>query len=91
MLEWFVGRRQAVEQFETALSPATLGSARAMTIVGTPGIGKSALLDELCARAKHSGGIVCRARAFESVSVPPLSVFPGAHLGSPTLSTKDAS
>ena len=58
-------------QFEVACE----GQVRVTLLVGEPGIGKTRLLDELSARARHAGSIVLRGGTSEAEGMPPYLPF----------------
>lgn len=61
----FVGRRQEMALLDRALERVEIGSARAVEVVGEPGIGKTRLLAEFCAQAARRGRLVLAGRAAE--------------------------
>ncbi|MEA2383696.1 MAG: eukaryotic-like serine/threonine-protein kinase [Solirubrobacteraceae bacterium] len=66
----FVGRDEALERLVAALGRAALGERRLVLVGGEPGIGKTRLMAELCARA-HAGGATVRfGRCFEEAIAP---------------------
>jgi tetratricopeptide (TPR) repeat protein len=54
MMGHFVGRKAELAALETALGDAHAGRGRLVFLVGEPGIGKTRLADEFCARAGRS-------------------------------------
>lgn len=74
-----VGRSSELAGLDALL--ADLGSSelpKVADIVGEPGIGKSRLLDEVCARARRAGFTVLRGRATEYEQHVPLRLFTDA-------------
>src|SRR4051794_30435849 len=60
-----VGRDSELAALDDALAAARAGSARTVGVLGEAGIGKTALLDALAARARHKGLLVLRGRGAE--------------------------
>ena len=60
-----VGRREELAALERALVAVERGDARAVGLLGEPGIGKSRLLAELAGRAHELGLLVLAGRALE--------------------------
>lgn len=48
-------RERKLEQLDAALTAVLAGEGRVVVVQGSPGIGKSRLVDALCARADGSG------------------------------------
>jgi DNA-binding winged helix-turn-helix (wHTH) protein/tetratricopeptide (TPR) repeat protein len=69
--EAFVGREDALAQFDTALGAAVAGRGRVVAVTGEPGIGKTRLLDELASRAGSRGAQVLAAWCYEGEGSPP--------------------
>ncbi len=67
----FVGRAREQALLSEALDDALAGSGRVALIVGEPGIGKSALAEELMARARVRGAEVIVGRSWEAGGAPP--------------------
>ena len=53
----FIGRRSELQQLLAQYDAVGAGQRRAVLVVGPPGIGKSTLLDEYCARIRSQGGV----------------------------------
>jgi tetratricopeptide (TPR) repeat protein len=66
-----VGREAAIAALDAALAEAAEGRGRLVVIAGEPGIGKSAVVDELAARAERAGRPVNYGRAWEFADSPP--------------------
>jgi DNA-binding SARP family transcriptional activator len=67
-----VGRDGDLRRLEELLASAARGDTRAALVVGEPGIGKSALLDELGRRAAAGGWRVLVGRCSDDDGAPPL-------------------
>lgn len=61
-----VGRDAELQRFEDLLKRVWAGEARAITILGDPGVGKTALLGEVIERAEELGFRVLSARCVQS-------------------------
>ena len=70
-----LGRSDEIARVERALERAEEGAARVVPIVGEPGIGKTTLLRELCARADERRHLVLEGRAAEFEGDAPFGVF----------------
>jgi predicted ATPase len=68
----FVGRANELRQLSAAFDRAIVGPGALVTIVGEPGIGKSALCERISAHATSRGGRVLIGHAYEqgSLSLP---------------------
>lgn len=66
-------RERELEQLDAALSAVLAGAGRVAVIQGSPGIGKSRLIDALCARATGSARVL-RGRGGEQERELPLAV-----------------
>jgi DNA-binding SARP family transcriptional activator len=66
----FVGREQPLARLSAALERAVRGERRLVLVGGEPGIGKTRLVAELCARADEAGAVVRFGRCFEEAIVP---------------------
>jgi hypothetical protein len=53
----FVGRERKFRQLQGAFGTAAKGDGALILLVGEPGIGKTALLDQLCSFVSASGGL----------------------------------
>ncbi|WP_312846019.1 helix-turn-helix transcriptional regulator [Streptomyces sp. WAC05374] len=74
-----VGRSAELEQLDALLAGlGRSGSPEVVDVVGEPGIGKSRLLDEVCARARRAGVTVLRGRATEYEQHVPYQLFTDA-------------
>jgi predicted ATPase/DNA-binding CsgD family transcriptional regulator len=73
--EHLVGRAAELDSFDSLLDELERGRARALELVGEPGIGKTRLLAELAARADVRGCVVLAGSASELESDLPFSVF----------------
>jgi DNA-binding CsgD family transcriptional regulator len=71
----FVGRCGELHSLEQALDEVDQGAARAIELVGEPGIGKTCLLSELAARAELRGHLVLSGSASELECELPFSAF----------------
>lgn len=60
-----VGREEELAYFDGLLADASGGASRAVVLLGDAGIGKSALLQEVAARATDHGALVLAGRAAE--------------------------
>lgn len=67
----FVGRARELERLEAALEEAIAGRGRIVLLSGEPGVGKSRLTEELCARARSRGMDVAWGSSFEGEGAPP--------------------
>jgi DNA-binding SARP family transcriptional activator/tetratricopeptide (TPR) repeat protein len=61
-----LGRETEVQQLTAAWSQAASGSPSLVVVVGEAGIGKTSLIDELAMTAAATGGLVLRARCYET-------------------------
>jgi DNA-binding SARP family transcriptional activator len=66
----FVGRDEPLARLLSALDAARHGERRLALVGGEPGIGKTRLVAELCARAHSAGATVLFGRCFEETIVP---------------------
>ena len=66
----FVGRDEPLARLAAALDTARAGERRLALVGGEPGIGKTRLVAELCARAARGGATVLSGRCFEEAIVP---------------------
>ncbi len=73
--EQLVGRSAEVGSLEHALADLESGEAAYVALIGEPGIGKTRLLAELCARGDERGCIVLAGSASELESDLPFAVF----------------
>ncbi|WUO43874.1 AAA family ATPase [Streptomyces sp. NBC_00285] len=74
-----VGRATELDRFDAVLANlGRPGAVSAVDISGEPGIGKSRLLTEACARARRAGFTVLRGRATEYEQHVPFQVFTDA-------------
>jgi DNA-binding CsgD family transcriptional regulator len=70
------GRLAELERAWSVLDEtATTGQASAILISGSPGIGKSAVLDQIIERAEHSGFAVGRSKADETDQIAPMALL----------------
>ena len=67
----FVGRERELGELAAGLDDAMAGRGRLFLIGGEPGIGKSALTDELADRARERGVRVLSGRCWEAGGAPP--------------------
>src|SRR5688500_14019088 len=65
----FVGRGGELALLEVALRDANAGRGRLLAVFGEPGIGKTRLADELCARAGESARVLW-GRCWEAGGAP---------------------
>src|SRR5262252_1675408 len=65
------GRSSELAAIARALESAGSGQARAVALVGEPGIGKTRLTVEAAARATELGFVACWGRAWEAGGAPP--------------------
>ena len=65
-----VGRDEPLAHLVAALDRARRGERHLVLINGEPGIGKTRLMAELCARAHAGGATVCFGRCFEEMIAP---------------------
>ncbi|MFJ1805729.1 MULTISPECIES: ATP-binding protein [unclassified Streptomyces] len=78
-VEQLVGRSAELDRFDAVLADlGRAGAVSAVDISGEPGIGKSRLLIEVCARARRAGFTVLRGRATEYEQHVPYQVFTDA-------------
>lgn len=80
-----IGRRVELGALERALRSLASGSAGVVLVAGEPGVGKTRLLAELCARGEESGHLVLAGRPAELERDLPFGVFAAAlddHLAS---------
>ncbi|MFB6931914.1 helix-turn-helix transcriptional regulator [Streptomyces chartreusis] len=74
-----VGRSAELERLDAMLAGlGRSGLPEVVDVVGEPGIGKSRLLDEVCARARRAGFTVLRGRATEYEQQVPFHLFTDA-------------
>ncbi|MGH8896461.1 MAG: helix-turn-helix transcriptional regulator [Egibacteraceae bacterium] len=73
-----IGRRAELGALERALHALASGSAGVVLVAGEPGIGKTRLLAELCARGEESHCLVLAGRAAEFERDLPFGVFVAA-------------
>ena len=66
----FVGRTEELEHLLQALRLTAEQHGRMDVLVGEPGIGKTRLADELCARARAQGVLVLSGRCLEDAGTP---------------------
>jgi hypothetical protein len=66
----FVGRADELGRLENALVDARRGDGRFVLVTGTPGIGKTRLVDELVSRAGDDGLQIGIGRAWEGAGAP---------------------
>jgi DNA-binding CsgD family transcriptional regulator len=82
-----IGRAAELERIHELLAAARAGHSAALVFSGSPGIGKTALLDEAAALAREDGMTVLAARALESESELPFSGL--AELLAPVLDLRE--
>lgn len=70
-----VGRRREVALLEAALGRLRTATVQLVEVVGEPGIGKTRLLAELCARADQAGHLVLTGRASEFELQAPFGIL----------------
>jgi predicted ATPase len=75
LADHLVGRAEELGVLGRVLAGLDYGRAAAIELVGEPGIGKTRLLRELAARAKHRGHLVLSGSAAELERNLPFSVF----------------
>jgi DNA-binding NarL/FixJ family response regulator/tetratricopeptide (TPR) repeat protein len=75
LADHLVGRAEELGVLGQVLAGLDYGRAAAIELVGEPGIGKTRLLRELAARAKHRGHLVLSGSAAELERNLPFSVF----------------
>lgn len=68
----FVGRRPELDRLVDAVAALRRASGSSHLIVGEPGIGKSALVDQLARHADTAGARVAIGRCWETETAPPL-------------------
>jgi DNA-binding CsgD family transcriptional regulator len=72
----FVGRENELRQLQGAFDAATSGNGRLIMLVGEPGIGKTALSDQLCRFVSASRGLPLVGHCYEEGSFrPPYQPF----------------
>jgi predicted ATPase len=72
----FVGRENELRQLQGAFDAAARGNGRLVLLVGEPGIGKTALSDQLCRFVSASGGLPLVGHCYEEGSFrPPYQPF----------------
>ena len=93
----FVGRADERALLDAALADAENGRTRVFLVTGEPGIGKTALTDELSRAAEARGARVAFGRAWEGAGAPPFWLWTEAlrSIGEPltlprTLGTEEA-
>lgn len=69
-----IGRQHELSRLDSTLDQLRAGTPRFLEIVGEPGIGKTRLLAELCARAEGNGHLVLASRAEELAREAPFKV-----------------
>jgi tetratricopeptide (TPR) repeat protein len=67
----FVGRERELEELRAGLGEALSGRGQLLLLAGEPGIGKTALADELAGTARGAGAAVLRGGCFEGGGAPP--------------------
>jgi len=65
----FVGRQRELQQLEAAFESAVAGRGALVTVLGEPGIGKTALCRQLAAHALSRGGLVLEGSCYEEGSL----------------------
>jgi ATP/maltotriose-dependent transcriptional regulator MalT len=75
LAETLVGRASELSSLDQALSELGRGGPSALALIGEPGIGKTRLLAELCARAEQRGHVVLSGSASELEQELPFWVF----------------
>jgi hypothetical protein len=73
--ETLVGRQDELRSLDRALAEPAETASSALALVGEPGMGKTRLLAELCARAEHEGWLVLSGSASELDRELPFWVF----------------
>jgi DNA-binding CsgD family transcriptional regulator len=72
----FVGREQELRQLQSAFATAAKGDGALILLVGEPGIGKTALSDQLCRFVSASGGLPVVGHCYDEGSFrPPYQPF----------------
>jgi DNA-binding CsgD family transcriptional regulator len=72
----FVGRERELRQLQAAFGAAAKGDGALILLVGEPGIGKTALSDQLCRLVSASGGLPLVGHCYEEGSFrPPYQPF----------------
>src|SRR5215472_12841575 len=72
----FVGRRAELDQLKVAFEEAANGQGSLMRLVGEPGIGKTALCEQLCRFVVEAGGLPLVGHCYEEGSFrPPYQAF----------------
>jgi hypothetical protein len=72
----FVGRERELRQLQSAFGAAAKGDGALILLVGEPGIGKTALSDQLCRFVSGSGGLPLVGHCYEEGSFrPPYQPF----------------
>jgi predicted ATPase len=69
----FVGRRQPLQRFAACVQAALGGQPQVVLLAGEAGMGKTRLLSEVHALARHRGACACYGRGCEDVTVPYLA------------------
>ena len=67
----FVGREAELPKLRNAFDRAASGSGSLAMVVGEPGIGKTALCEQLAAHAERQGGITLVGHCYEGEGAPP--------------------
>lgn len=70
-----VGRREEQEILAAAWEEAADGRGGLVLLRGDPGLGKSCLMDCICARVREEGGLVLSACAFEADQIRPFALW----------------
>ncbi|MGH8909133.1 MAG: helix-turn-helix transcriptional regulator [Egibacteraceae bacterium] len=87
-----VGRREELDALEGAVEGLDRGSGGVLLVAGEPGIGKTRLLGELCARGRDRGHLVLAGRAAQFERDLPFGLFAATlddHLTSMALACLD--
>src|SRR5690348_8369588 len=72
----FVGRARELHELQRAFEAAALGQGALIMLVGEPGIGKTALCEQLCSFVEASGGKSLVGHCYEEGSFrPPYQPF----------------
>src|SRR2546428_1551431 len=66
----FVGRERELDVLRGGLDRSAAGRGSVVMVVGEPGVGKTALLDEFSARVRESGLLVLWGKCWESGGAP---------------------
>ncbi len=65
----FVGRQKELRDLQAAFEAAASGRSPVCVLTGEPGIGKTALAEQLCAYGASHGGLVLRGHCYEEASL----------------------